>query len=112
MDEIDYKEFVKAVSQSASEVAQQIVSDREREREQMISASVLNVKDVVVKESKSGNITGPGLTPKEMRGINVIPSVFSGPQLGLSHGGRKTRRRKRTRKSKKSMHKKTRKRRQ
>ena len=125
MDKIVYKDFVKAVSQSASEVAQQIVADRVRERMEMISASVSNVEDVVLKDegkgdADSGNvekgkyesykISGPGLGPSDLELFKrETPMVFR-PQ-GLSHGGRKTRRIKRTRKPKKSMHKKTRKRR-
>jgi hypothetical protein len=127
MDKIDYKDFVQAVSQSASEVAQQIVADRARERIQMISASVSNEEDVVLKDegkggaesgdikkgkekSKYNKISGPGLGPSDLALLkSENPMVFR-PQ-GLSHGGRKTRRRKRTRKPKKSIHKKTRKRR-
>ncbi len=127
MDEIDYKEFVNEVSQSASEVAQQIVADRarEREREQMISASNLKTDEIVLKEEgkrdvDSSNVRKKGgnvgkypqnvstLTAAEMQ---IINPVSSGPQPS-SIGGRKTRRRKRTRKPKKSIHKKTRKRRQ
>ena len=124
MDKIDYKDFVQAVSQSASEVAQQIVADRARERIQMISASVSNEEDVVLKDegkggADSGNvgkgkekgnynkISGPGLGPSDLALLKSENPMFS----GLSHGGRKTRRRKRTRRPKKQNNKKTRKRR-
>ena len=122
MDKIDYKDFVQAVSQSASDVAQQIVADRASKREQMINKSDLIRKSNVIKDegkrgADSGIITHPGLTAAEKQQENPMFSEFSGPPglsgppQGLSHGGRKTRRRKRTRKPKKSINKKTRKRR-
>jgi hypothetical protein len=110
-DGVVYKDFVKAVSKSANEVAQQIIADRASEREQMINDSVSNVDDVVVEEGDR-NMTGPGLTAEEMQFLNPVSSVFSGlQQPQTSYGGKKTRRRKRTRRPKKQNNKKTRKRR-
>ncbi len=90
----------------------------------MIGEYGLNQEDVVLKEedkggADSGNvgkgkekgnynkISGPGLGPSDLALLKSENPMFS----GLSHGGRKTRRRKRTRKPKKSINKKTRKRR-
>ena len=53
---INHSEFVKAVSQSASEVAQQIVADRASKREQMINESDSNLEGVNVKEKGDGNV--------------------------------------------------------
>lgn len=61
-----YKDFIKAVSQSANEVAQQIIADREGERQQMINESVSNVADIY--KFKEGS---KGIAPEAP--WNVVP---------------------------------------
>ena len=117
-DGVIYKDFVKAVSYSANEVAQQIIADRASEREQMISESVSNVTNVVVEEDEGGADAGDKDSTKVddvviSIGQKGTEKVVDDPTSVTLLGGRKTRRnrRKRTRRPKKQNNKKTRKRR-
>ena len=106
IDQIKYEDFVNAVSLSARNAAQQIVDDRGKERDPLITKYDYK-KDIFEKDEGKYNDELSDL--KQEFGVNTI---FSN-QLIKSFGGRKTRRnrKRRTRRpSKNVVGKKTRKR--
>ena len=111
--EIKYEDFVKDVSKSAREVAQQIVADRESEHK--------SKQDVVEETTFKQNVYGrnnmmTGVTEEDIlleSQYNNSNTIFKMPNMGTAYGGRKTRRnrKRRTRRPNKNVvGKKTRKR--